>query len=296
MYPAPIDEYFSPATVEEALKLVAERPGDAHFIAGGQSLMQAIKSRLVQPRCLIDLNNVAELREISVGGEGVRIGAMVRYRDIAADERLNGAYQAVRDAASTVGDRQVRNRGTIGGSLCWNYLAACMPPASIGVGAQIELVSSEGGSRSMAAEDFLGGPLETAREENEVLVAVTLPPAPQNAGSAYRKWGLLTDALPVIGIATRVELDGGGACSGARFAVGGLATGPRRSAAAEDALAGKTADDADGLGAAADAAAAEIETQSDMWAGAAYRKQLIRALGREVLTEAFARAGSGSRS
>ncbi len=137
MYPAAIGEYVAPATVDEALKAWAGAAGDAHFIAGGQSLMQAVKSRLVQPDCLIDLANVGELGGISADAGGVHIGPMTRYRDIAGDSQLDGAYQALRDAATRVGDRQVRNRGTIGGSLCWNYIAACMPPTVIGLGARI---------------------------------------------------------------------------------------------------------------------------------------------------------------
>ncbi len=132
MYPAVIEDYVAPTTIDGALKALAEHGEGAHFIAGGQSLMQAVKARLIRPTCLVDLQHVAELRGIAVDGTGVRIGAMTRYREVAADGRLDGAYQALRDAASHVGDRQVRNRGTLGGSLCWNFIAACMPPTVIG--------------------------------------------------------------------------------------------------------------------------------------------------------------------
>ncbi len=290
MYPAAIGEYVAPATVAEALKAMAGADGDAYFIAGGQSLMQAVKSRLVRPDCLIDLANVGELGGISADAGGVHIGPMTRYRDIAVDSQLDGAYQALRDAAERVGDRQVRNRGTIGGSLCWNYIAACMPPTVIGLGARITLASTGGGRRGMAAEDFIRGPLETAREDNELLVAIDLPAAPSNAGSAYKKWGLVTDALPVIGVCAYVEVDGSGACTSARLAVGGLESGPRRSGAGEAALAGKSAGDGDGIAAALKAAADEIDTQGDMWADGDYRKVLIGDLGREVVATAFARA------
>ncbi len=290
MYPAVIGDYVVPATVDEALKAWAGADGDAYFIAGGLSLMQAIKTRLVKPDCLIDLARVGELNGVRVDGDGVHVGPMTRYRDIAGDSQLDGAYQALRDAAARVGDRQVRNRGTIGGSLCWNFIAACMPPVVIGLGAQITLASSDGGRRSMAAEEFIQGPLETAREDNELVVAIDLPPAPSNAGSAYKKWGLVTDALPVIGVCAYVEVDGSGACTSARLAVGGLETGPRRSAAGEAALAGKSAGDADAIAAALKAAADEIDTQGDMWADSDYRKMLIGDLGREVVATAFARA------
>ena len=290
MYPAPIDDYVRPATVGEALAALGRyEEGDAVFVAGGQSLMQAVKARLLRPRCLIDLQAVAGLSGIENGADGVRIGPMTRYAEIARDARLDGAHGALRDAASRIGDRQVRNRGTIGGSLCWNYVAACMPPVAIALGATLELTAADGAVRSLAAEDFIGGPLETARGENEMLTAVTLPPARANAGSAYRKWGLVTDALPVIGVCVALEAEDG-RCTRARVAVGGLATGPRRAPAAEAALAGRAPDDADGIAAALDAAAGEIETQGDLWADPDYRKQLIRSLGAEVAATAFARA------
>jgi aerobic carbon-monoxide dehydrogenase medium subunit len=291
MYPAPIENYVAPATVQEALTaLGAQAAGEAHFLAGGQSLMQAVKSRLISPRTLIDLQHVAELKGISAEAGGVRIGAMTRYRGIAAEERLNGAYEALRDAASHVGDRQVRNRGTIGGSLCWNYLAACMPPTCIGLGASVELLDTKGEKRTLPAEEFLRGPLETARKENEILLAVVLPGAPPKSGSAYKKWGLVTDALPVIGVCAFVQIGDDGRCRRARLAVGGLATGPRRSKAGEEALAGVAATDADAIAAAADRAAASTEVQADMWADISYRKALISALAREVIATAFGRA------
>jgi carbon-monoxide dehydrogenase medium subunit len=163
-----------------------------------------------------------------------------------------------------------------------------MPPTSIGLGATLELVNAAGEARTLSAESFLKGPLETARSDDEILVAVVLPPAPKRAGSAYRKWGLVTDALPVVGVCAYLELDGD-ACRRARIAVGGLASGPRRAGAAEQALLGAGAE-AERIDAAAAAAAAEIDAQSDLWASSDYRKELIRSLARDVIARAAARA------
>ena len=292
MYPAAIEDYVRPQSIAEALEAVGRyEAGDALFVAGGQSVMQAVKTRLVRPRCIVDLQAVAELRGVSADGSGVRIGAMTPYAALAEESSLDGAYQALRDAAARVGDRQVRNRGTIGGSLCWNYIAACMPPVALALGMEMAL-SGKGGERSLAAENFLGGPLETAREDDEILASLNLPAAPAATGSAYKKWGLVTDALPVIRVCAMITVDGSGACASVRVAVGGLGDGPRRSGAAEGALAGVSASDTDAIAAALQAASDEIETQSDMWADADYRKQLIRSLGAEVVATAFARAAS----
>ena len=189
MYPAIIETYDAPTSVKEALQILAKHGIESCFVAGGQSLMQAMKARVTSPKSLIDLQHVTELRGIEYKKGEVRIGAMTRYRDIAADERLDGTYQALRDAASHVGDRQVRNRGTIGGSLCWNYIAACMPPTCIGVGASLELVS-KAGKRTLLAEKFLHGPLETARHDDELVVAVTLPAAPKHVWQCVQEMGL----------------------------------------------------------------------------------------------------------
>ena len=233
MYPAPIDGYLRPASIEEALAAIGSGDG-ATPIAGGQSLMQAIKVRLVQPGVLVDLQDVAGLKGVEVSGDGVTIGAMTRFVELAADDRLAPAYAAINDAAAHVGDRQVRNRGTIGGSLCWNYVAACMPAVALGLGASMNLRSG-GGSRTLAADEFIDTPLETARADDELLVSVSLPAMAGGAGSAYRKWALVSDGLPVIGVCVSLEV-ADGRCASARVAVGGLADGPTRSAAGEAAL------------------------------------------------------------
>ena len=118
MYPATIHDYHRPTSVQEAVTAIADGGAEAVFIAGGQSLMQALKARLVQPHALVDLQDVAELKGVKIDG-GVRIGAMTRYMELASETRLAPAYAALIDAAAHVGDRQVRNRGTIGGSVCW---------------------------------------------------------------------------------------------------------------------------------------------------------------------------------
>lgn len=292
MYPAPIERYSAPASLGDALALLQGAGDDTLCIAGGMSLMQAIKARTVKPRHLIDLNGVAELAGVRVGADGVAIGAMTRYVDIAREQKLHGAYQALCDAAAHVGDRQVRNRGTLGGSLCWNYLAACSPPTCLALGATLELASASG-RRTVAIDDFLGTPLETSRRPDEVLVAVRLAPPPPRAGSAYKKWGLVTDALPVLGVAAFLQCDASGACTAARVGVGGLASGPKRASATEQALVGCRAAETDRIAAAFAAGAAALPLQSDIWASAEYRRLLFGDLGAQVTASAFARAAGG---
>lgn len=288
MYPSVIHDYRRPNSIQEALAGIGNGDEEALFIAGGQSLMQALKARLVQPHALVDLQDVAELKGVKIDG-GVRIGAMTRYMELASETRLAPAYAALIDAAAHVGDRQVRNRGTIGGSVCWNYIAACMPVVALTLDATMNLVSSSG-ERSVPAQEFLGAPLETTRRDDELLVSLQLPPPPSNAGSAYRKWSLISDGLPVIGACVYVETDASGACTKARVGFGGLVTGPKRSPAAEARLVGCAAGDDDGVADVMAAAAEELATQGDLWADPAYRSQLIRTLGTTMAATAFRRA------
>jgi len=289
MLPAKIDEYVRPATIEEALAAIAKYgEGDGMFLAGGQSLMQAIKSRMIRPRCIIDLQAIDALRGITID-DGLSIGAMTRYVEIAEFDALPPAYAALADAASHVGDRQVRNRGTIGGSVCWNYVASCMPAVVLGTGATMHLVSGSGSRRTVAASEFIISPFETAREDGEMLVSLSWPPAPAKSGSAYKKWGLVTDALPVIGMCISVALDTDNRCSSATVAVAGLSDGAQLVPAGGAALTGTDGSD-EAIAAALDAVVDAVDTHDDQWASANYRQQLIRNIGSEVAGSAFARA------
>ncbi len=289
MYPATIDDYLRPTSVAEALAAIAKYDdGEGMFLAGGQSLMQAIKSRMVRPSCIVDLQSVAELKGIDQQN-GLSIGAMTRYVEIAACETLPPAYAALKDAARRVGDRQVRNRGTIGGSVCWNYVASCMPSVVLALNGTMNLASSKGSTRELPVEEFILGPFETAREDDEILLSIAWPAAPENTGSAYKKWGLVTDSLPVVGMCVSVTLDGAGSCAAARVAVAGLADGAQLSDAGAAALIGSDGSAAS-IASAMDAAATSVETHSDHWADATYREQLVRSVGAEVAAMAFQRA------
>ena len=291
MYPAEIDDYQRPTSIAEALAAIAGcTDGDAMFLAGGQSLMQAIKSRMVRPNCLIDLQSLPELRGIDLS-DGLVIGAMTRYVEIAECESIQPAYAALRDAAARVGDRQVRNRGTIGGSICWNYVASCLPTVTLGLGGTIDLVSAGDVSRSVPAVDFLIGPFETAREEHEIVTHISWPKPPANTGSAYKKCGLVTDALPVVGLCVSVSLGPDDRCTSARVAVAGLLDGGQLVPAGGAALIGSDGS-AESVAKSMDAVVDAVETHSDKWADANYRQQLIRTLGSEVAGSAFARARS----
>ena len=290
MYPAPIEAYVAPRTIAEALERFAEVGDGAMFIAGGMSLMQAMKARLVAPRALIDLNEVEELSGIARSPRSLTVRPMTHYRELAAARVLDGALQAISDAAATVGDRQVRNAGTIGGSLCWNYVASCMPNVCLCLDATLVLASLADGERRVPIDAFLIGPLDTARRDDELLVEINFPAGRQHGiASAYRKYGGTMDGLPIIGIAAAIEVDEAGRCTDARFSVGGILPTARRFHGIRELLHGRPGT-LENFAEAAGAAADTIETQTDHLASADYRKVLIRTLGRDVLAEAHARA------
>ena len=290
MYPAPIEAYFAPKTIAEALACLAEAGEGAMFIAGGMSLMQAMKARLVAPRALIDLNEVEALKGLAKGPRGVTVRSLTRYGELARTTALHGALQAIGDAAATVGDRQVRNAGTIGGSLCWNYVASCMPNVCLCLDATLVLASLAGDERTVPIDEFLLGPLETARRDDELLIEINFPASkPYGVGSAYGQYGATVDGLPIVGIAASIEVDEAGLCTDARLSVGGILPTARRCDDARALLRGKRGTH-EAFAEAASAAADAIETQTDHLASAHYRKVLIRALGRDVLAEAHARA------
>ena len=291
MYPVPIREYYRPTSIDEARRLAVESTGTSFFIAGGMSLMQAIKSRMVAPDCLIDLNAIDELRRIEIGADTIRIGSMARYRDVVECAASLTPFDALTDAASRVGDRQVRNRGTLGGSLSWNYISACTPVAALACDSSIEILRSNGATETLRIDDFLLGPMTTALDDGDLLTAIVLRKPGGICGSAYRKWGIVTDSLPVISVAVFFELDSSGKCRAARFAVGGLDSGPQRSAAAEEKLsANADVTDAGVLRKCALAAAEELSTAGDPWISADFKAQLIGQLGTEMLIKAAARA------
>lgn len=291
MYPAPINQYHRPNSVEEARTIAAEATGECFYIAGGMSLMQAIKSRMISPDCLIDLNSIDELRGVSVAGDTIRIGAMTRYRSLVESENQLKPFTALSDAASRVGDRQVRNRGTVGGSLCWNFINACTPVATLACGASIEILRRSGSTETVPIDEFLVGPMTTVLDDGDLLISIVLQAPKKASGSAYCKWGIVTDSVPVIGVGVFLEVNGSGKCSSARFAVGGLSGGPQRSAAAESKLtSGVDISDEETLHACALAAADELETIDDPWISAEYKTQLIGQLGTEMLLKAATRA------
>lgn len=253
MYPTEI-EYHRASSVAEAIALLSQNDG-AKLLAGGHSLIPAMKLRLAQPGLLIDIGHLSELKAISASSGKLNIGALATHAQIAASADVKTHAPALASAASMVGDQQVRNWGTIGGNLA-HADPASDPPTVILACDGVVNVQGTGGSRAIKAQDFFTDLFTTALEPGEIITSIELPNL-QNARSAYVKLSHPASRYAVVGVCVVLEMNGS-TCSSARVAVGGATVKAVRSPGAERALAGSSLDDA-ALNAAAAAVKSDIE-------------------------------------
>ncbi len=278
-------EYAAPATLAEAVALLAS--SGAKVLAGGQSLLPTMAFRLATPSLLVDIRRLNDLRRISIGADGVRLGARTRWRDIEDDARLRTAHPLLVAAISHVAHYQIRNRGTVGGSLAHADPAAEMPGIAVACDAQIRVLGPKG-ERVIEAGRFFTGALTTSLADDELIVEVHLPAWP-----AARRWGFEELArrrgdFALAGVATYYDVDAGGKAVNAHVGVIGACLRPHRIPQAEKALNGRVVDDA-AIQAAARAAEAALEPPSDLHASAAYRRALAGTLLERALQQAAQR-------
>ncbi len=272
MIPAVFD-YIVPDSLDGAAASLAEAGDNAKVMAGGHSLLPMMKLRLAQPSVVIDLKRLDALRQIRSKDGALRIGALVTHHQVETSDEAKGNCPLLAMTAGSIGDPQVRNRGTIGGSVVHGDPAADWPAALLALGAELTLTSKDG-SRSVAAGDFFLGPLTTAIEPAEILTAVSVPVSAAGARSAYRKVKQKASGFAIVGIAVCLRMDGD-TCIDAGIGVTGLAATPFRATAVEDRLKGKalTAD----LVASASAQVTDgVTALEDIHASADFRSHLAR--------------------
>ena len=221
MYPTVIENYFAPTEVEEALRLLDAYGPDAKLLAGGQSLMPLLKLRLAEPRTIIDLNRVAGLAAIVEEKGGLSVGALARHAEVATHSRVNVAWPLLADAARAIGDPQIRNRGTLAGSLVHADPSADYPPAVMALHGRLVLAKAGGDTRTVSIDDFLAGPLMSTIDEDELVTRVEFPAPPRNSGGAYAKHSQVAGDFAIISVAAQVSLDANGRCAEAEVVVGG---------------------------------------------------------------------------
>jgi carbon-monoxide dehydrogenase medium subunit len=284
MIPAPFD-YQTPATLAEALTLLSEHSDDAKILAGGHSLIPAMKLRLAQPQLLIDIGRIADLSYIREESNEIRIGAMTTHYAIESSARLKEICPLLPACAAQIGDVQVRNKGTIGGSLAHSDPAGDWPAAIIALRAEM-VVAGTGGERVIAADDFFVDFLTTALAPTEILREIRIGLPAGNTRQAYQKVRHPASGFAVVGVAVSLMLAANGSCETAGVGITGVASKAYRATAVEQALAGKELIEAN-IVAAASHATDGVDANSDLYASEEYRRHLATVHTRRAIQKAL---------
>ena len=269
-------DYLAPRSLGEATRILAESGGAARVLAGGQSLMPVMAFRLATPEKLVDLRHVPGLSGIEIGPREARIGAMTRWRDIEESDALAGALPVLRAAIGHVAHYQIRNRGTIGGSLAHADPAAEMPAVAVTLDAMIDIAGNSG-TRSIPAAELFAGALETSLAQDEIITAVRFPLWPAGRRWAFLEFARRRGDFALAGVVVTYDAGADGRVANARVGVFGATDIPRRLAAAEAALNGSRLDDLT-LASACEAASAAVNPPSDIHGDADYRRSLVGTL------------------
>ena len=279
-----------PESLDECLRLLADRGPESKLLAGGTDLLPQMKNGVTTPRRVIDLTGVAGVHVLESDGKtGLRIGSAVPARQVELDARVRNGYAAIADAAALIGSVQVRNLASVGGNLCNAAPSADMAPPLLALEAQA-VIAGPKGERRVPLSDFFTGVRKTVLGPNELLVEVaTPPPGPRSGGSYLRHTPRRELDIAVVGVASQVTLSNG-VCAKARIALAAVATTPVRATAAEAALEGKTLTP-ELIDRAAELAVQNARPISDQRGSADFRRHLVRVLTRRTLTAALARAG-----
>ena len=290
MYPASFD-YHTPGSVQEAISLLGKLLDDAKLLAGGHSLIPMMKLRLAQPKHLIDLRKVPGLAGIREDGGSIALGAMTTHWQVESSKLLQAKIPVVSDAAGMIGDPQVRNLGTIGGSLAHADPAADMPAVMIALGVEF-VIEGARGRRTVKVDDFFKGLMMTAVGPDEILVEIRVPVPPAGSGAAYLKFPHPASRFAVVGVCAALTVDGKGICTKAGVGVTGAGTKAVRAKGVEAGLAGKALDQA-AIEAAAAKAADGVDVQADLQGSVEYKSHLVRVHARRAIEAALGLAKGG---
>jgi carbon-monoxide dehydrogenase medium subunit len=289
MKPAPFD-YAAPSSLAEALALKAEHGDEAKFLAGGQSLVPAMNFRLVQAALLVDLNGLAELDFVRADGGELRMGAMTRQRRLERDPLVAAQAPLLHEAMPWVAHPQIRNRGTLGGSLAHADPAAELPVVALALQARLRAQSARG-ERWITADDFFRGLFTTALAIDEMLAEVALPPLPAHTGTAFVEFARRRGDYALMGVAAIVTLDSSGLIQRARLVYLNAGEGPVLAPGASAQLEGRKPTPAVAAEAARLAAENEIAPSGNVHASQAYQRHLAAVLTRRAVERAVERAG-----
>ena len=277
MIPAEFD-YVAPGSLDDALAALKEGGDEAKVLAGGHSLIPLMKLRLAAPALLVDLRRLEELRGIDRSNGVLRFGAMVRHHEVAT-----GGYGLPSMAAATIADQQVRNMGTIGGTIAHGDPASDLPAILLAHEGSVTARGS-GGEREIAAADFFEDYLTTALSEDEIVTSINIP-ALEGYGYGYEKFNRRQEDWAMVAVGALIKKGGDGTCADVRVGLTHMSSVPLRATAVEEALRGQPLN-ADTIAAAAEQAAEGTEPPSDLNASQDYKRHLARVLCKRALTAA----------
>lgn len=289
MKPAPF-EYHAPTSLEEALGLTNQHADEAKLLAGGQSLVPAMNFRVVQPSMLIDLNRVQGLSHIREDGNVLRVGAMARERQLEFDTLIETRTPLLHEAVPFIAHPQIRNRGTIGGSIVNADPAAELPMLMFALDARLK-AQSVSGERWIDAQDFFAGMFTTALVPNEILVEIELPFMPPRTGWSFMEVAPRTGDYALMGVAALVTLDENGKCTRAKLVYLNAGDGPVDAKEAAQSLEGETLNDARIQAAASMASEKEISPFGNVHTSPEFQRHLAKVLTIRALKQATQRVG-----
>ena len=282
MYPAQFD-YHTPGSIKEALDLLGKHKDDAKLLAGGHSLLPAMKLRLARPAHLVDLRKVPGLTGIREDGGNLVIGAMTTHYAVESSSAVKSKCPVLAATAALIGDPMVRNMGTIGGSLAHADPAADYPATIIALNAEM-VVEGARGKRTIKVDDFFKGLMTTAVGGDEILTEVRVPALAANQSAAYMKFPHPASRFAVVGVAAVLTIDGG-KCTKASIGITGAGTRAVRAKGVEAAIAGKALDAAS-IQAAAEKAPDGVDVQADLQGSVDYKKHLLKVFAKRAIEAA----------
>ena len=286
MIPGEFD-YYAPGSLSEAVALLREHGDEAKLLAGGQSLIPAMRFRLALPLVLIDLNRIAGLEYIREDNGHLAIGAMTREVMLEESDTVDRTYPMLADAAQVIADPVVRNRATVGGNIAHADPANDHPAVMLAYNAEV-IALGPGGTRAILIDDFFTGLFENALAQDEILTEIRIPRPGANSGGAYVKMERKVGDYAVSAVAVQLTMDGE-TCTAARIGLTNVSSTPMRARNAEQAIVGQQITD-EVLEAAGKAAAAECTPSPDLRGSADYKRDLTRVLTKRAIRKAVARA------